>query len=69
MADVTGGEQGQCFEASRNAYSSGDGGRAHDLSMEGKQHQREKDRLNAEAAEWIYRGALVAFRSPVRTRC
>ncbi|GAA6004049.1 hypothetical protein JCM10207_006532 [Rhodosporidiobolus poonsookiae] len=44
----------KAFSSSKQAYASGDGGAAHDLSTEGKQHQREKDRLNAEAAEWIF---------------
>ena len=35
--------QGKAFSASKQAYSSGDGGRAHELSMEGKEHQRKKD--------------------------
>ncbi|GAA6029128.1 hypothetical protein JCM8097_001613 [Rhodosporidiobolus ruineniae] len=43
------------FASSKQAYASGNGGAAHDLSQEGKQHQRNKDRYNAEAAEWIYR--------------
>ncbi|GAA5889283.1 hypothetical protein JCM6882_000695 [Rhodosporidiobolus microsporus] len=45
----------KAFSSSKQAYSSGNGEAAHDLSQEGKQHQRERERLNAEAAEWIYR--------------
>ncbi|GAA5866390.1 hypothetical protein JCM1840_001298 [Sporobolomyces johnsonii] len=45
----------KAFSESKQAYASGRGGDAHDLSMEGKEHQRNKDRYNAEAAEWIFR--------------
>ncbi|GAA5869131.1 hypothetical protein JCM8547_008705 [Rhodosporidiobolus lusitaniae] len=44
----------KAFASSKQAYSSGNGAAAHDLSLEGKEHQRNKDRYNAEAAEWIY---------------
>lgn len=46
--------QGKAYSASKQAYSSGNGGRAHELSMEGKQHQANKDRLNLQAAEYIF---------------
>ena len=46
--------QGKAFAASKQAYASGDGGRAHDLSAEGKQHQANKERLNLQAAQWIF---------------
>ncbi|GAA5920375.1 hypothetical protein JCM1841_005597 [Sporobolomyces salmonicolor] len=45
----------KAFSESKQAYASGHGGDAHDLSMAGKEHQRNKDRYNAEAAEWIFR--------------
>ncbi|POY72362.1 hypothetical protein BMF94_4665 [Rhodotorula taiwanensis] len=45
---------GQAFTASKQAYAAGDGEEAHNLSMQGKQHQRNKDQLNAEAAQWIF---------------
>jgi len=35
---------------------SGDGGRAHDLSVEGKRHQAEQDRLDDQARDWIFNG-------------
>ncbi|GAA5823740.1 hypothetical protein JCM11251_003275 [Rhodosporidiobolus azoricus] len=44
----------KAFSSSKQAYATGNGEAAHDLSQEGKQHQREKDRLNGEAAEWIF---------------
>ncbi|GAA6049287.1 hypothetical protein JCM3770_005923 [Rhodotorula araucariae] len=44
----------KAFAASKQAYAAGDGGRAHDLSLEGKEHQRNKDRYNDDAAAWIF---------------
>lgn len=51
---------GQCFSQSKQAYSSGDGERAHQLSMQGKEHQRKRDELNDQAAQWIYNGQYGA---------
>lgn len=34
----------------------GDGGKAHDLSAEGKRHQAEQDRLDDQASDWIFNG-------------
>jgi hypothetical protein len=51
-------EQGKAFDESKRAYSSGDGARAKQLSNEGHEHQRKKDNLNKQAAEWIYNGSL-----------
>lgn len=48
--------QGQAFAASKQAYAGGDGEEAHNLSMQGKEHQRKRDQLNAEAAQWIFQG-------------
>ncbi|SCZ88967.1 BZ3500_MvSof-1268-A1-R1_Chr1-1g00861 [Microbotryum saponariae] len=45
---------GKAFSASKQAYASGDGGRAHDLSVEGKEHQRLKEQYNDQAAQWIF---------------
>jgi len=45
----------RCFRESQEAYKSGDGARAKQLSNEGKQHQAEMDRLNKEAGDWIFR--------------
>jgi hypothetical protein len=44
------------FEQSHAAYERKDGAAAKELSNEGKAHQREMDRLNAEASAWIFRG-------------
>ncbi|TKA53759.1 hypothetical protein B0A53_03801 [Rhodotorula sp. CCFEE 5036] len=45
---------GQAFTASKQAYAAGDGEEAHNLSVQGKTHQRNRDQLNAEAAQWIF---------------
>jgi hypothetical protein len=34
----------------------GDGGKAHDLSTEGKRHQAEQDKLDDQASDWIFNG-------------
>ncbi|KZT10608.1 Smr-domain-containing protein [Laetiporus sulphureus 93-53] len=44
----------RCFEESHAAYARKDGARAKELSIEGKAHQREMERLNAQASEWIF---------------
>ncbi|KAJ9099982.1 hypothetical protein QFC19_005799 [Naganishia cerealis] len=45
----------QYFEQSQQAYQSGDGARAHELSEKGKEETRKKDQIDDEAEEWIYR--------------
>ena len=46
--------QGKAFSASKQAFASGNGARAHELSAEGKQHQANKERLNLQAAQYIF---------------
>jgi hypothetical protein len=46
----------RAFEESHAAYAHKDGAGAKELSNEGKVHQKEMDRLNAEASAWIFRG-------------
>lgn len=46
----------QAFEQSHQAYGRGDGALAKELSNKGKAHQKEMERLNAQASEWIYIG-------------
>ena len=46
----------RAFEQSHAAYARKDGAGAKELSNEGKAHQREMDRLNAETSAWIFRG-------------
>lgn len=36
--------------------------------MQGKQHQRNKDQLNAEAAQWIFNGEELLLNLPRRRR-
>lgn len=45
---------GQSFDAASAAYKSGDGARAKELSNEGKMHQRRKEELNDQAADFIF---------------
>lgn len=47
----------QCFEESHAAYAAHEGARAKELSEQGRAHQREMDRLNSKASEWIFSGA------------
>ncbi|WVR08847.1 hypothetical protein IAU60_005905 [Kwoniella sp. DSM 27419] len=49
-----GDEAHRCFAASQQAYQAGDGARAHDLSVQGKEHQRRQDELDDEAGAWIF---------------
>jgi Domain of unknown function (DUF1771) len=46
----------RAFEQSHAAYARKDGAGAKELSNEGKAHQKEMERLNAEASAWIFRG-------------
>ncbi|KAG8919137.1 hypothetical protein FRC00_011699 [Tulasnella sp. 408] len=54
QAHAEGDAMARCFRESQEAYRSGDGGRAKELSNEGKRHQSEMDRLNREASDWIF---------------
>lgn len=54
----------RCFEESHTAYARGEGARAKELSNEGKTHQREMERLNAQASEWIFVGAYAVTNVP-----
>ncbi|KAM0754360.1 DUF1771-domain-containing protein [Meredithblackwellia eburnea MCA 4105] len=54
LAIKEGDLMGKAFNASKQAYSSGDGARAKQLSNEGHEHQRKKDDYNQQAANWIY---------------
>jgi hypothetical protein len=42
----------------------GDGERAHDLSVEGKEHQKKQDELDDQASSWIFSGSSFLSRSP-----
>ncbi|WVQ74424.1 hypothetical protein IAR50_004025 [Cryptococcus sp. DSM 104548] len=49
-----GDEAHKCFAASQTAYKSGDGAEAHNLSVQGKSHQKKQDDLDDQAAAWIF---------------
>ncbi|WWC63749.1 uncharacterized protein I303_106354 [Kwoniella dejecticola CBS 10117] len=49
-----GDEAHRCFAQSQQAYQSGDGERAHELSVQGKSHQKRQDELDDEASAWIF---------------
>ncbi|TIA82075.1 hypothetical protein E3P98_01656 [Wallemia ichthyophaga] len=53
-ANAEGDKMGRCFDAASSAYTSGDGGRAKELSNEGKEHKKERSRINKQAADWIF---------------
>ncbi|KAJ5883039.1 uncharacterized protein N7473_009925 [Penicillium subrubescens] len=48
-------KRGECFSRSKDAYSSGDGARAKQLSEEGKAHGRKMEEYNKQASEFIFR--------------
>ncbi|KAJ5633946.1 hypothetical protein N7528_001788 [Penicillium herquei] len=48
-------KRGSCFSKSKEAYSSGDGARAKQLSEEGKAHGRKMEEYNKQASEFIFR--------------
>lgn len=50
-----GDKMAHCFQLSHEAYARGDGAAAKQLSNDGKQHQKEMERLNKEASEWIFK--------------
>jgi hypothetical protein len=47
---------GRCFDMAHQVHEQGDGKRAKELSEEGHRHQREMEKYNREASEWIFRG-------------
>lgn len=49
----------KCFEQSHQAYSQGDKAGAKTLSNSGKEHQRQIERLNKEASDWIFIGTAL----------
>ncbi|KAJ5224827.1 uncharacterized protein N7469_008330 [Penicillium citrinum] len=48
-------KRGDCFHRSKEAYSSGDGAAAKQLSEEGKAHGRKMEQYNKQASEFIFR--------------
>ncbi|KAF2710151.1 DUF1771-domain-containing protein [Pleomassaria siparia CBS 279.74] len=55
LAREEAGKRSSCFDQAHQAYSSGDGARAHQLSEEGKQHAAKMDQYNAQARDYIFR--------------
>ncbi|KDR75934.1 hypothetical protein GALMADRAFT_69130, partial [Galerina marginata CBS 339.88] len=55
-ANEHGDQMAKCFQQSHEAYSHGDGASAKDLSNQGKDHQRQMDKLNKEASDYIFIG-------------
>lgn len=55
QARKIGDQAHSCFARSQAAFQRGDGQEAHELSVEGKRLMQEKDRVDDEAEEWIYR--------------
>ncbi|TFK44655.1 hypothetical protein BDQ12DRAFT_593493, partial [Crucibulum laeve] len=55
-ANEEGDQMAKCFDESHQAYSSGDGARAKELSNKGKEHQRKMEQLNKQASDWIFVG-------------
>ena len=60
-ANAAGDQMARSFDEAHKAYERGDGARAKELSNAGKAAQREMERLNEEAAEWIFRGQYTLF--------
>ncbi|KAF2122792.1 hypothetical protein BDV96DRAFT_7284 [Lophiotrema nucula] len=48
-------KRSSCFDRAHQAYSSGDGARAHELSEEGKKHAAKMDQYNRQARDFIFR--------------
>ncbi|KAG9239518.1 smr domain-containing protein [Amylocarpus encephaloides] len=55
LARSEGSKRGSCFDRSREAYQSGDGRRAKQLSEEGKAHGAKMDQYNKQASDFIFR--------------
>ncbi|SJX63265.1 uncharacterized protein SRS1_14089 [Sporisorium reilianum f. sp. reilianum] len=54
QARSEGDKMAQCFDQSHKAYAQGDGSRAKQLSNEGHEHKSNMERLNKQAADWIF---------------
>ncbi|RDW89855.1 Smr domain-containing protein [Aspergillus mulundensis] len=48
-------KRGSCFQRSQEAYASGDGAAAKELSEQGKAHGRKMEEYNRQASEFIFR--------------
>jgi len=63
QANREGDAMARCFQESHEAYSRGDGAKAKELSNEGKEHQRNMEKLNKQASDWIFVGECTALNS------
>ncbi|SNX87244.1 uncharacterized protein MEPE_05954 [Melanopsichium pennsylvanicum] len=54
QARSEGDKMAQCFDQSHKAYAQGDGSRAKQLSNQGHTHKANMERLNKQAADWIF---------------
>lgn len=59
-ADEVASEMHKLSRESQEAYQGGDGARAKELSNASKAKRAEMERLNQEAAEWLFKGALCS---------
>ncbi|CBX98712.1 hypothetical protein LEMA_P079510.1 [Plenodomus lingam JN3] len=55
LARAEASKRSSCFDRAHEAYSSGDGARAHELSEEGKQHAAKMEQYNRQARDYIFR--------------
>lgn len=55
LARAEAAKRSSCFDRAHQAYSSGDGARAHELSEEGKQHAAKMEQYNRQARDFIFR--------------
>lgn len=55
LARQEAGKRSSCLTRSQQAYASGDGGAAHSLSEEGKQHGAQMAAYNKQASDFIFR--------------
>lgn len=60
-------KRSSCFDRAHQAYESGDGGRAHELSEEGKKHAAKMDQYNRQARDYIFRANNSVERVPEDT--
>lgn len=51
----------KCFQESHEAYARGDGALAKELSNQGKEHQKQMERLNQSASDFIFIGSFTAI--------
>ncbi|KAF1835176.1 DUF1771-domain-containing protein [Decorospora gaudefroyi] len=57
-------KRSSCFDRAHQAYTSGDGARAHELSEQGKHHASLMDQYNQQARDYIFRANNAGDRVP-----